>query len=380
MQIIRVEKKRHIRDFHELPTRLYAGNTLWRPPFYGEVEQVFNPQNNERFRKGGECERFLVLENEKAVGRFALFIDPEKDTRYSPKLGGIGFIEMENNPEIAKAMIEYAKQWHQKRGYSGFRGPVNFGENDTFWGIQTSGFASPNVYGMFYQHSYYQRLVELTDAQKFDDVFMYHRYMESPLPERLLKIAARLKQNPKIEIRPINKKHLQKDGEIIRQIYNNAFYNQRIAEREQEFTGITRETIRTMIKKLKPVLMPQTSPIVFVNGEPASFLVSVPDLHELSAQTGGRLGLRHLPKIISFKKNSTRLRPLAFGTDPRFRGRGLEALIFVQGIEWTRKYYPNIVEMEGGFVSEKNWIMRNSLEALGCTIGTSYRVYKWLDE
>lgn len=380
LQIIRVEKKQHIRAFHELPFRLYAGNAWWRPPFYGEVEQIFNPRKNERFKKGGECERFLVAEENRIVGRFALFTDPEKDERYSPKLGGIGFIEMENKPEIAFEIINYTHRWHKLRNYKGFRGPVNFGENDTFWGIQTSGFESPNVYGMFYQHPYYEQLLEQTGAQKFDDVFMYHRYMETPLPQRLLNIADRLKKNPRVEIRPIDKKNLQRDGEIIRQIYNNAFHNQRIIEREREFTGITRETIRTMIKKLKPVLMPHTSPIVFINGEPASFLVSVPDLHELSAQTGGKLGLRHIPKITSVKKNSTRLRPLAFGTAPRFRGRGLEALIFVQGIEWTRQHYPNIVEMEGGFVSEKNWIMRNSLEALGCTIGTSYRVYKWLDE
>lgn len=377
MQIVKVEHTGHIKAFHALPFRLYKNQKHWRPPFIFEVENIFNRDKNERFRKGGECERFLVLNDERVLARFALFTDPEKDERYKPKLGGMGFLEMENIPGIAEEIISFAKKWHQKKGYTGFRGPINFGENDTFWGIQKNGFDEPNVYGMFYHQPYYQELIEQTGAEKFDDVFMYQLSLEEPLSERMVRITERLKSNPAIEIRPIDKKNLERDGEIIRHLYNRAFSSQRIKEREEEFTGITRETIRNMIKKLKPVLLPETSPIVFVNGQPASFLVSVPDLHEISAQTGGNLKWRHTPKVLSFKKRAAKLRPLAFGTDPQFRGRGLEALVFIQGILWTREYYPNIKKLEGGFVSEKNWIMRRSLEALGCRIGKIYRVYKW---
>lgn len=124
--------------------------------------------------------------------------------------------------------------------------------------------------------------------------------------------------------------------------------------------------------------MPETSPIAFVNGEPASFLVSVPDLHEISAQTNGKLKWWQFPKLIGFKKRAEKFRPLAFGTDPRFRGRGLEALVFIEGFKWTKENYPNLKVLEGGFVSEKNWIMRRSLEALGCKIAKTYRVYKWM--
>ncbi|MEX0721129.1 MAG: hypothetical protein WD059_10705 [Balneolaceae bacterium] len=374
----KIKTKQQIQSFHELPARLYKDNPWWRPPFRFEVENIFDKQKNERFRKGGECERFLVHDEKKVLGRFALFSDPEKDEQYNPNLGGIGFIEMENQAEVATSIINYAKKWHKKHGYAGFRGPINFGENDMFWGMQTNGFEDHNVYGMLYHHSYYQELIEETNPEKLDDLYMYQLNMESKIPERLLEITTRLRRNDSIEIRPIDKKNLERDGEFVRQIYNRAFHEQVIKEREDEFIGITRETIRQMIKKLKPVLMPETSPLVFVNGEPASFLISVPDLHEISAQTGGHLKWWHYPRLIGFKDRAERFRPLAFGTDPRFRGRGLEALIFVEGAKWTKKHYPNLRILEGGFVSEKNWIMRRSLEALGCEIAKAYRVYKWM--
>lgn len=376
--IRKIETQDQIEAFHELPKRLYQNEKWYRPPFRMEVEKTFDENTNERFRRGGTCERFLVYEHEQVVGRFALMTDPEKDKRYDPKLGGIGFIEMDELKGISEAIINFAKQWHLERGYKGFRGPVNFGENDNFWGILIDGFADHNVYGMLWHHPYYEELIEQTNPQKFDDLYMYQLQMDESVPERLLNITERLKSRNNIEVRPIDTRNLERDGEIIRQIYNRAFSNQVIEEREEEFIGISRETIRQMVKKLKPVLMPETSPIAFVDGEPASFLVSVPDLHEISAQTNGQLKWWHYLKILGFKKRAEKFRPLAFGTDPKFRGRGLEAMVFVEGFKWTKRHYPNIKVLEGGFVSEKNWIMRRSLEALGCKIAKTYRVYKWM--
>ena len=378
IQIRKITTKEEIDEFHRLPKKLNQGNKWYRPPFRFEVENVFNPDKNERYQKGGECERFLVYDDNEVVGRFAVFTDPEKDKAYNPKLGGIGFIEMKNDPEVAQEIIDSAKEWHRERGYSGFRGPINFGENDTFWGVLIDGFEDHNVYGMLYHPKYYEELIEQTKPEKFDDLYMYQLHMNQPLPERLLNITNRLRVKENVEIRPIDKNNLIRDGELIRRVYNRAFHDQIIQEREEEFIGISEETIRKMVKKLKPVLMPGTSPIAFVDGEPASFLVSVPDLHEISAKTGGTLKWWQLPRLIGFKKRAVKFRPLAFGTDPRYRGRGLEALVFIQGFKWTKELYPNLKVLEGGFVSEKNWIMRRSLEALGCKIAKTYRVYKWL--
>lgn len=376
-EIQKIETSAQISDFHDLPKKLYKDARWYRPPFKMEVENTFSKEKNERFERGGECERFLVLERGKTVGRFALMTDPEKDERYNPKLGGIGFVEMKEKEGIAETIIDFSKKWHKEKGYKGFRGPINFGENDNFWGILIDGFEDHNVYGMLWHHPYYHRLIEQTKPQKFDDLYMYQLDLEKPVPERMVKITDRLKSRARVEVRPIDINNLERDGEIIRKIYNRAFSDQVVEEREEEFIGITRETIRQMVKKLKPVLMPETSPIAFVEGEAASFLVSVPDLHEISAQTNGKLHWWHYLKLLGFKNRARKFRPLAFGTDPKFRGHGLEALVFVEGVKWTRKYYPNLKVLEGGFVSEKNWIMRRSLEAMGCEIAKTYRVYKW---
>ena len=373
---VKVELSRHIDAFHELPFRLYKSYDQWAPPFRFEIEQIFDPQKNDFFQDG-ECERFLVYEGERAVGRFAVMNTPERDKVLEPTMGGIGFIEMEENQALAQAIIDFAQEWHRKRGYSAMRGPINFGENDMYWGLLVENFDEPPIYGMFYHPPYYRDLLEATGAQKLDDHWSYKRDFDKALPERMVRITNRIEQKPGVELRPIDMKNIYRDAEYIRQIYNDAWSDQDIRERESEFTELTQETVEQMVEKLKPVMIPDSVLLAFVDGEPASFIVCVPDLNEVSKETAGRLRWWHYPKLLWFKRRAKHLRTLVFGTRPKFRKMGLEALTFIRGIEYTHAAAPSLEYLEGAWVSEKNWLMQRSLEALGCHHHKTHRTYKW---
>ena len=372
----KVTTSQHIQAFHELPFRIYEDYPQWAPPFRFELENIFDPEHNSFFEKG-ECERYLVKQKEKVVGRFALMNTPGRDKVLDPPMGGMGFIEMENEQSLASEIIQFAKGWHKKRGYNAMRGPINFGENDTFWGLLVENYQEPPIYGMFYHPPYYKSLLEQTGAEKLDDHWSFKRSFDQPVPQRLKKIVDRIESRDDVELRPVDTKNIQRDGEYIREIYNEAWSDQDIHEREEEFTPLTRETIREMIEKLKPVMIPESMLIAFVDGEPASFVVCVPDLNEVSKETGGRLRWWHYPKLLWFKRRARHLRSLVYGTKPKFRKMGLEALTFGRGIQFTREAVPSLDYLEGAWVSEKNWLMQRSLEALGCRHHKTHRTYKW---
>lgn len=372
----KIETDREVDAFHALPFRIYEDYPQWAPPFRFEIENIFDPAENDFFKKG-ECERFLVYEGENPVARFALMNTPERDKVLDPAMGGIGFLEMENSQPLAHAIIDFAKEWHQKRGYDAMRGPINFGENDTYWGLLVENYEEPPIYGMFYHPPYYKELLENTGALKLDDHWSYKRRFDKPLPERMVKITNRIENRPGVELRPIDMKHIHRDAEFIRQIYNDAWSEQEIREREEEFTELTRDTVEAMVSKLKPVMIPESVLLAFVDGDPASFIVCVPDLNEVSKETGGRLKWWHYPKLLWFKRRAKHLRTLVFGTRPKYRKMGLEALTFIRGIEMTHAAAPHLDYLEGAWVSEKNWLMQRSLEALGCHHHKTHRTYKW---
>lgn len=362
--------------FHQLPFDIYEDYPNWVPPFRFEIENIFDSEKNAFFEKG-ECDRFLVFQGERPVARFALMNTPERDRVLEPKMGGIGFLELMDSQPLADAIITFAKEWHQKRGYDAMRGPINFGENDTYWGLLVENFNEPPIYGMYYHAPYYQKLIEQTGAEKLDDHWSYKRYFADPIPDRMIKITDRIESRPSVSLRPIDLKNIYRDAEYIREIYNDAWSDQDIREREEEFNPLTTDTVRQMVDKLKPVIIPESVLIAFVDGNPASFSVCVPDLNEISKETNGRLHWWHYPKLFWFKRRAKHLRTLVYGTRPKYRKMGLEALTFTRGIQFTREAAPLLDYLEGAWVSEKNWLMQRSLEALGCHHHKTHRTYKW---
>jgi hypothetical protein len=371
-----VNAAKQVEAFHELPFRIYEDYPQWAPPFRFEIENIFDPQKNPFFEKG-ECERYIVKKGGQAVGRFAVMNTPKRDKVLDPPMGGIGFIEMENDPTLAQAIIDFAKDWHHKRNYKAMRGPINFGENDTYWGLLVENYEEPPIYGMFYHPPYYKKLLKQTGGKKFDDHWSYKRDFDQPIPDRMKKITERIESRPSVELRSLDMKNIYRDAGYIRQIYNEAWRDQDIVEREEEFTELTQDTIEEMIDKLKPVLIPDSVLIAFVDGNPASFVVCVPDLNEISKETGGRLRWWHYPKLLWFKRRAKHLRTLVYGTRPKYRKMGLEALTFTRGIEYTKAAAPSLEYLEGAWVSESNWLMQRSLEALGCHHHKTHRTYKW---
>jgi len=372
----KVTSKAQINLFHEFPFRIYENNPNWIPPFRFEIEKIFDPEANPLFQKG-ECERFLMFDGDELVARFALMNHSERDFVFDTPMGGLGFSEMINSRQVANSMIEFAGNWHKKRGYKAFRGPVNFGENINYWGLLVENFDEPPIYGMHYHAEYYKDLFEYTGAVKLDDHWSYKREFDIPLPERLVRITDRIESRSDVLFRPIDMNNLERDAEYIRQIYNEAWRNQDIEEREYEFTELSRVNVQQMVKQLKPVMIPESVLIAFVGDEPASFIVCVPDLNEMSSETNGRLKWWHLPKIYRFKKRAKHLRTTVYGTLPKYRKLGLEALTFVRGIQMTKAAAPTLDYLEGTWVSEKNWLMQRSLEALGCYHHKTHRTYRW---
>jgi len=372
----KVGSKKQIKQFHDLPFRIYRDYPNWIPPFRFEIENIFDPEKNNFFTHG-ECERYLVSRGGEVLGRFAVMNNRNKDFVYDPPMGGMGFIEMVNDRQVADEIVQFTADWHKSRGYGAFRGPVNFGENDNYWGLLVENYDEPPIYGMYYHPPYYRELLENTGAEKLDDHWSYKRPFDQPLPERLVRITDRIESRNDVMIRPIDTQNLERDGDYMRKIYNESWSKQDIREREEEFTELTEETARKMVKRIKPIMIRDSVLLAFVNGEPASFIVCIPDLNEVSAETGGRLRWWHIPKLYFLKNRAKHLRTVVYGTLPKYRKMGLEALTFVRGIQMTYNAAPTLEYLEGAWVSEKNWLMQRSLEALGCFHHKTHRTYRW---
>ena len=149
-----VLSKREVKQWLAFPSKLYKSDNHYVRPLDREVEKVFDREQNKLFRHGDATRYYLTDENDKIIGRIAVFYDEKTSKVYEreengQKTGGCGFFDCINDQNAANILFDAAKKWLEERGYEAMDGPINFGDRDYFWGCLVEGFTDP-IYNMPY--------------------------------------------------------------------------------------------------------------------------------------------------------------------------------------------------------------------------------------
>ena len=101
-----------------------------------------------------------------------------------------------------------------------------------------------------------------------------------PLVQRIVKSGER---NPRIRVRPVDLDQYQREIAIILEILNDAWSD------NWGFVPLTDAEVKHTGKKLRPLIHPQLNRIAELDGEPVAFMMTLPDVNDLFARTGGKL-------------------------------------------------------------------------------------------
>ena len=74
-KLVEVNGINTIRDFLNLPGYLYKNDNKYIRPLDTDIEKIFNPAKNKKFRNGDAIRWILKDQNNKTVGRLAAFYD-----------------------------------------------------------------------------------------------------------------------------------------------------------------------------------------------------------------------------------------------------------------------------------------------------------------
>lgn len=328
MKTILVTTAQDIAAFHALPHQIYAEYPLWVAPIEAEVEAVFSPTKNAFFQYG-EAQRWLLEDNGRIIGRIAAFYHTKKAQAYAFPTGGCGFFECVNDFNAAAMLFDVAQQWLAEKGMEAMDGPINFGENDRHWGLLVAGFEQLPYWGMPYQPPYYEALFR---QYGFETYFKQHSFeldLRGEAPQRLQTIAQWALAKNGVEIRYPQPHNLAEYAQHLQTIYNEAW------QHHEHFTPITHAQLETLVRDFKHILIDALMPFAFVKGEPAAFVVSVPDLNQLFQPLKGKFPLwqqllflwRSRNRFAAYRHSGqlTRARALVAGVRPSFQRYGMEA-------------------------------------------------------
>lgn len=370
MQTIEVTGKHVVRQFLELPFSIYRNDAQWVCPLMNDIESVFDPQKN-NFFSFGKCNRWILVdENNHTIGRIAAFINEKKAYNEEQPTGGCGFFECIDDQQAANMLFDQAKTWLESHGMKAMNGPINFGENDMWWGLLVDGFTSP-FYGMNYNPPYYKALYETYGFTVKYEQISNRIDVRKGLPEKVAKISSWVAKRNGYVFRHLDTADIPKYSRDFKEIYNDAWKD------FENFTTVTDATIEETINKIKPVMDPNLIWFAYTaKDEPVAFVMILPDTNELIKGLNGRLDLLGKLKFVWNKLTvkHRRMRAVIMGTKEQYRNMGLESCLFMKLQEYTRplKHYE---ELELSWVGDFNSKMLALHEAVGATYSKKHTTY-----
>ncbi|RZK56423.1 MAG: GNAT family N-acetyltransferase [Pedobacter sp.] len=362
MNIIPVTTNALKKEFLEVVNLIYKDDVNWIRPLDIDVEKVFDEKSNPFFAHG-QCIRWILTDqNNKTIGRIAAFVNEKKAHNYDVPTGGIGFFECIDDLTASTLLFDTAKAWLQTKGMQAVEGPINFGENDTFWGLLVEGFTQAS-YGMNYHRPYYRNLFENYGFKTAYEQLTNHINLTIPFPARFTKIANWVAGKPDYNFEYFTKDKADKYINDLMEIYNDGWQD------FENFVPIKKETLKESFKQMEVIMDEKLIWFAYANGEPAAFVVIIPDANQMIKGLNGKLGLIEKIKF-AYRRwvGVTRMRAIVMGTKTKFQKLGLESALFIKLGEYVlpKKQYN---ELELSWVGDFNDKMIAIHEATGATFG-----------
>jgi hypothetical protein len=184
-----------------------------------------------------------------------------------------------------------------------------------------------------------------------------------------------LKQMAKrVTMRILDRKNLEAELEVLREIFNDAW------SENWKFVPWTSEEFQAVGKEIMMLVPKDLVQIAEVDGEPAAFLVMIPNLNEVIGDLDGRLlpfGWAKLLWRIKVRYPTTGRVPL-MGVRSKFQNTRLGAGLAMCCISAVREpsHEAGLQRAELSWILEDNHGMRSIMEAVGGEVTKTYAMFE----
>jgi len=373
MHLVEVTDRKNARQFLDVARVLYKDDPVWVCPLDQDINKIFDPGKNAFFKEGNAIRWILQDDRGNLTGRIAAFYNKKKAYLYKQPTGGAGFFECINDQKSANLLFDAARDWLNEQGMEAMDAPVNFGENDNFWGLLVEGFTQPAI-GMPYNHGYYQQLFETYGFKPYFTQITKHLDLTVPFPERFWKIAEWVNKRGGYTFRHFTYKEADKFIHDIKEVYDQAWVM------HEHFIPLDLEVVKRELESARPILQEDFIWFVYHEDKPVAFYIMFPDINMILRHFNGKLHLWNKLRFLYYKKTNeiTRIRQTMMGVIPKFQGQGLESAIFWHLREPILIKRPHIKEMELSWVGDFNPKMMAIQEAVNAKPGKIHITYRRL--
>lgn len=376
IDIAPVSGKSDLDAFIEIAYELNKDDPNWVPPLRMEVRELLNPEKNPFFEHA-RVQLFLARRAGKVVGRISAHYDelalaqpPEQGS--GPGTGNWGLMEAADEAVMA-ALIARAEDWLREQGMTRVLAPLSLSVWDEP-GLLVKGHDHPPMIMMGHHNAAYEGWVEAQGYKVAKRLLTYDLPVGGGFPPLINRIVESGEKSSRIHVRMVDVKNFEDDAAICMDILNAAWSANwgyvPFTEREKVYAS----------NKLKPLTKQGANMLAFVDGDPAAFMLSWPDINLKLIKYGGKLLPFNWLKLLWWLRNpdSVNWRVPLMGVIPKYQNSRMASQLAFMMIEYIRRYSVGRFEAER---AEVGWILENNqgmvaiADAIGATVNREYRLY-----
>lgn len=336
VQIIEVTSSKEFQAFFEFPWTLYKDDPNWVPPLLSMRKELFDKKKNPAWDYL-DGSHFLAMRGDQPVGTISAIINHRHNDFTNERIGWFGMFECIQDQEVADALLQRAADWVKAQGdYNAIRGPQSFTTHEET-GLLVDGFTPPTLLTP-YNPPYYQELIENSPGfEKCMDVisiyFDHDIIREHNMSEKMQKIGERAMRSGRVKIRPIDLKRKDEEFKLFRDLYNEVW-----AE-NWSFVPMTDRELDALVHSLGQFVDPNLAFFTEVDGQPAGFILAVPNFNEVLKKVYPRPGVPEWFSLIKagyywkIAKIIRSFRTPLMGVKKEYREMGLEMLMYSKVLE-----------------------------------------------
>ena len=366
-----------LRDFVRFHWRLYRGDPCWTPPLNGDylgnrllgLKGLLTPKHP--YHRHAEVTHFMAWQGATPLGRISAAINRQFNEFHKTSIGFFGFFEVVPDYEVARALLDHARNWISQRGMAVMRGPGEY-SNSTHerQGVLIDGFDSPPTVELTHNPPYYASFLERYGFTKSKDYLAYLLRRDGfniPLVKRL---ARKANQATNVETRPLVMKKLKEEVRLMVQLYNEAW------AQNWGFLPISDEEGDALADTLHSIIDPQLVQFTFIEGEPAAVMGVIPDPNYALRPRWrwyGDSDIVRVLRLLWMRRHIPRVRGMFFGVRPKYRHLGIPVIMAEKIADYILpRHYK---ECDASLILEDNEPIIKIIELFGGRYYKRWRIY-----
>lgn len=367
VRLVRTRRERHA--FLTFPWRIYRGDPLWIPPLLPERAKTIDPRRGPFFKRG-EAEFWIAWRDGQPAGTICAAEDRELNRALGRHECTFGFFECIDDEGVAGAMLHAAVEWAGARGLDTLVGPFNLDRESTY-GILVEGRDRPPALLCGHTPPYYQALLERFGfvPARGDNLAFAIELDDTPALQRLSRLADRLRQRGRIEIRQADIAHWEEEVDRVHHLLLAALAHL------PDFVPWLRDEVRDLLAPFVTIADPELILFAEVNGQTVGWFPGIPNLNEaLQHANGLRYPWDYLKLWWHMRRQPECLAIKSLLVLPEYWDTGASVLLFDEMARRARAKGYKWVDLS--LTSEDNPYTPILATRLGARLYKRYRVYR----